>query len=241
MEIHKQEGPSQHSKTLGCRSQYGSCRLAQSSSGRVCLSLSGYSPGVHQQCGERGESSDLDWSGYYAGGEATGIGPLCLANRGWSPLTAVPGEVLAERGLHGVRLVVSDDYPGLQKAVRSVFKEAAWQYCQHRLQRNARELAPSEPMKRTVTSDLRYIFAAPGRQEAEARLECILNRYRPSAPILAAWLERHVPEGFAVYDFPEPLRPLIRSVHVLERFHQELRRRTRSSSGICGYCFLHSQ
>ena len=36
---------------------------------------------------------------------------------------------LKGRGLHGVEFVVSDDHPGLKKAIAEVLPEAAWQRC----------------------------------------------------------------------------------------------------------------
>lgn len=42
-----------------------------------------------------------------------------------------------ERGLHGVEFVVSDDHPGLKKAVMEVVPKAAWQRCYVHFLRNA--------------------------------------------------------------------------------------------------------
>ena len=36
---------------------------------------------------------------------------------------------LKARGLHGVEVVISDDHPGLRKAIGEVFTEAVWQRC----------------------------------------------------------------------------------------------------------------
>jgi transposase-like protein len=44
---------------------------------------------------------------------------------------------LKQRGLKGVEFVVSDDHPGLTKAIGEVIPEAAWQRCYVHFLRNA--------------------------------------------------------------------------------------------------------
>ena len=44
---------------------------------------------------------------------------------------------LKQRGLKGVELVISDDHPGLRKAIREVLSEAVWQRCYVHFLRNA--------------------------------------------------------------------------------------------------------
>ena len=49
---------------------------------------------------------------------------------------------LKARGLHGVEFVVSDDHPGLKKAIAEVLPEAAWQRCYVHFLRNALDYVP---------------------------------------------------------------------------------------------------
>ncbi len=49
---------------------------------------------------------------------------------------------LVERGLHGVRLVISDDHPGLVKAIGEQLLGSGWQRCRVHLTRNAQDLVP---------------------------------------------------------------------------------------------------
>jgi putative transposase len=55
----------------------------------------------------------------------------------------------------------------------------------------------------------------------------LVTEGRKTNPKLAAWLEDNLPEGFAVFAFPEPPRRLLRTTNGLERVSQEVRRRTR--------------
>ena len=56
---------------------------------------------------------------------------------------------LVERGLRGVRLVISDSHAGLVKAVREQLLGSAWQRCRVHLTRNAQELVPRSALART--------------------------------------------------------------------------------------------
>ena len=47
---------------------------------------------------------------------------------------------LSDRGLHGVRLITSDDHAGLGQARRACFPSVPWQRCQFHLMQNAHVL-----------------------------------------------------------------------------------------------------
>jgi transposase-like protein len=134
---------------------------------------------------------------------------------------------LVGRGLSGVRLVISDDHHGLKTAVQAVLGSIPWQRCQCHLQRNAQTYIPRQDMKRVVATDIRAIFTAPDRKEADDLLKRTVEKYHKTAPKLAAWMEQNLPEGLTVFAFPEAHRRLIRTTNGLERLNQEVRRRTR--------------
>jgi transposase-like protein len=75
-------------------------------------------------------------------------------------------------------------------------------------------------MKRPVPADIRAIFNAPDRQEAESLLKRTVEKYRQSAPKLADWMETNLPEGLSMFSFPERHRRLIRTTNGCERLHQ---------------------
>ena len=78
-----------------------------------------------------------------------------------------------------------------------------------------------------MAADIRAIFNAPNRHEAEALLRKTVEKYARSAARLANWLEGNLPEGLTVFAFPESHRRLIRTTNGLERVNRELKRRTR--------------
>jgi putative transposase len=134
---------------------------------------------------------------------------------------------LQDRGLHGVKLIVSDDHAGLNAARQARFPSVPWQRCQFHLQQNAGHYVPRIEMRREVASTLRAIFDAPDRTEADRLLELASRKYEKSAPKLAEWLSVNVPDGLTVFAFPAEHRRRLRTSNVLERLNKEIKRRTR--------------
>jgi len=134
---------------------------------------------------------------------------------------------LVERGLHGVELITSDAHEGLKAARRAVFPGVPWQRCQFHLQQNAVAYVPKVDMRSQVAADLRGVFNAPDAGQAERLLQLAVDKYRDSAPKLAEWMERSVPEGLTVFTRPAAHRRRLRTSNMLERLNQEILRRTR--------------
>jgi putative transposase len=134
---------------------------------------------------------------------------------------------LKARGLTGVELVVSDDHEGLKAAVERHFQGASWQRCQVHYARNL--LGMVGPAKRKeLASDLKAIFAATSREQALEIASEVANRWRGKGhEKIACHLEEHIEECLTCLSFPESHRRRIRTTNGLERFNQELKRRTR--------------
>jgi putative transposase len=134
---------------------------------------------------------------------------------------------LQERGMHGVELVISDNHAGLKAAREARLPGVRWQRCQFHLQQNAAQYVPRVQMRAEVGAELRAIFDASDRADAERRLQLAVTKYAKTAPKLSTWLESNVPEGLTVFDFPAAHRRRLRTSNLLERVNKELKRRTR--------------
>jgi len=134
---------------------------------------------------------------------------------------------LVKRGLRSVQLLISDAHTGLQAARQSVFGGIPWQRCQYHLQQNVQAYVPRKAMQREVAQELRNIFHAPDLVTAQAWLNEMVKKYQPKYTKLADWLELNVPEGLTIFSFPANHHQRIRTVNMLERVSQEVKRRTR--------------
>jgi transposase-like protein len=133
---------------------------------------------------------------------------------------------LKERGLRGVRYVVSDDHRGMVKAIERHFQGAVWQRCQVHFLRNALALC-SRQQRPMVLRLMKAITEAPTREAAKAALAVAVAELEKKAPKVARLLEEHGEEILGVYALPEPHRKRMRTTNMLERQNQELKRRTR--------------
>jgi putative transposase len=134
---------------------------------------------------------------------------------------------IKQRGLHGVKLITSDDHEGLKAALKATFNGVAWNRCHFHLQRNAIAYVPKAHLRAAVAEDIRSILTAPDREQAERLLEQVVEKYRPSASRLAAWMQTALPEGFTVFMLPQRQRQRLRTTNMLERVNKEVKRRTR--------------
>jgi len=134
---------------------------------------------------------------------------------------------LKERGLSGVRLVVSDKCLGLVEALGEFFPEAAWQRCAVHFYRNVWTAVPSGKVKE-VTAMLKAIHASEdleaARQKATLVVEKLIQMKLPKA---AAMVESGIEETLCYMAFPREHWRSLRTNNPLERLIREVRRRTR--------------
>jgi len=136
-------------------------------------------------------------------------------------------ERLKEHNLKGVRLIVSDDHSGLQKALQRHFCGVLWQRCQVHYTKNLLDKLRKRD-KKAIKQLLRDAFEAPDREKAEERFAELAGHLRELGYADAAdWLEDTFPDTLSVYAFPREFNKRIRSTNSIERLNEELRRRVR--------------
>jgi len=133
---------------------------------------------------------------------------------------------LVERGLRRPQLITIDGNPGLLKAIRDVWPEAARQRCAvHRI----RNVLARVPKKRQdeVRKAVHRIFYAACLDDARDEAREFLSRYSREFPTACETLSRHLEECLTFYRFPERHWKHIRTSNVIERSFKEVKRRTR--------------
>ena len=133
---------------------------------------------------------------------------------------------LKERGLKGVKLVVSDDHEGIRGAVDRYFQGACWQRCQVHFSRNLLDCIPRKDKER-IGQEIKSIFESPDIYFASSRVDEIITKYKSIYPKFSDKLEEGIEDTLACYQFPESHRRRVRTTNMLERLSQEIKRRTR--------------
>jgi transposase-like protein len=132
---------------------------------------------------------------------------------------------LVERGLHGVRLVISDDHAGLVKAIHEQLLGSAWQRCRVHFTRNAQELVPRSA-RSMIASAIRSVFEQPDARSAREELDRVIDGMPAGYAKVAALLADAEPDLLSHFGFPETHRSRIRCTNPLERLNKEIKRRT---------------
>ena len=102
-----------------------------------------------------------------------------------------------------------------------------WQRCQFHLAQNAIHHSPNLAIRKRIGAELRTVWNAPTLKAAEIALADLVKAYQPTAPKLADWLEKNVPEGLTVFTLTENHRRRMRTSNPMERaVQQEIKRRT---------------
>ena len=134
---------------------------------------------------------------------------------------------LKERGLRGVRLMVSDKCLGLVEALGEFFPEAQWQRCVVHWYRNVFTVVPKGKVK-AVAAMLKAIHAQEDRQAALRKAEDVAKKLEAMKLGKAAQIVREgVAETLSYMAFPMEHWRQIRTNNPLERIMREIRRRTR--------------
>ena len=132
---------------------------------------------------------------------------------------------LVERGLHGVRLVISNAHTGLKAAIGIVFQGASWQRCRVHCLRNLLAHVPQGD-KAMVAAAVRTIFAQPHRQAAGQQLQEVVKAFVGRWPKAAKVLSDAEEDILAYMAFPPEHWTRLYSTNPLERLNREVKRRT---------------
>jgi putative transposase len=133
---------------------------------------------------------------------------------------------LRQRGLGGVRLVISDQHAGLVAALRRTFQGSAHQRCRVHFARNLLALVPKSHQD-MVAAVFRTIFAQPDPDTVAATWDQVRNQLGARFPKIAALMDAGKAEVLAFTSFPRAHWIKVWSTNPLERINKEIKRRSR--------------
>ncbi len=134
---------------------------------------------------------------------------------------------LKSRGLHGIRLAVSDKCLGLVEALGQVFPAADWQRCVVHWYRNVFRDVPREKLGKVATM-LKAIHAQEDREAAEQKAEQVIAKLESmKLRKAAATVRAGYAETLTYMKYPPKHWRSLRTNNPLERIMKEIRRRTR--------------
>jgi putative transposase len=133
---------------------------------------------------------------------------------------------LKQRGLGGVKLVISDQHAGLVKALRRCFQGVVHQRCRVHFARNLLAHVPKAQAD-YVAAAFRTIFAQTKAADVHAAWDKTRDEFAARFPKLGPLMDEAKAEVLAFTAFPRAHWRKIWSTNPLERVNKEIKRRSR--------------
>ena len=134
---------------------------------------------------------------------------------------------LKQRGLKGVKLMISDKCYGLVESVLEQYPDADWQWCIVHFYRDVWKDVPRGKVK-DVSAMLKAIHAQEDAEAARKKAGDVVEKLRAmKLPKAAEQVENTIDETLVYMNYPREHWRCIRTNNPLERIMREIRRRTR--------------
>jgi transposase-like protein len=133
---------------------------------------------------------------------------------------------LRQRGLGGVRLVISDQHAGLVAALKRSFQGSGHQRCRVHFARNLLALVPKSHQD-MVAAVFRTIFAQPDAATVASTWDEVRDQLAVRFPRIGDLMDTAKAEVLAFTSFPRTHWVKIWSTNPLERINKEIKRRSR--------------
>jgi transposase-like protein len=159
--------------------------------------------------------------------------PLAIIE-GYRESTESWGDVLRdlkERGLTDPRLFIGDGALGLWAAIGEVYPHADWQRCWCHKMRNVLSCFPKR-LKKEVAMQLRDMYGAPTKEEANALIDSFAERYSRDYPRAVECLLRDRDKLLTFYSYPRGHWASIKTTNPIESIFSPVRLRTNAARRI---------
>jgi transposase-like protein len=132
---------------------------------------------------------------------------------------------LKDRGLSGVKLLISDAHAGIKSAANRHLQGSSWQRCQVHFKR---ELLKKVSYKKSsdLMSDIKCVLKGEDTIECLRRAEEMAQKWEKTSPRVAKMLREGLGDCLTVLSFPAEHRLRLTSTNMLESLMKRLKKRT---------------
>jgi putative transposase len=135
------------------------------------------------------------------------------------------------RGLHAPLLCIIDGNPGLRRAVGEVWPRVAVQRCCVHKFRNLERKAPKHALV-DIRDDFHRIVYAASADAARSAYVTFERTWRKPCPGVVTSLREGGDELLTFFHFPKAQWKTLRTTNVIERLHEEFRRRVKTQGSL---------
>lgn len=132
---------------------------------------------------------------------------------------------LKDRGLRGLKMVISDAHSGIIAALARHFQGVSWQRCRVHYKRELGRKVSYKAIKELMT-EVKSVLAPAQRAECLRRGEEMAARWEGRYPQVAAMLRNGLEDCLSVLNLPENHQRLLASTNLLENLMKRLKKRT---------------
>ncbi len=140
---------------------------------------------------------------------------------------------LAARGLRAPVLCIVDGNPGLRRAVGEVWPQAAVQRCCVHKLRNLERKAPKHALS-AIRDDFHRIVYAASTEAARSAYTTFERTWAKRCPGVVTSVREGGDELLTFFRFPKAQWKTLRTTNVIERLHEEFRRRVKTQGSLPG-------
>ena len=134
---------------------------------------------------------------------------------------------LKNRGLQDIFITCIDNLSGFKEAISSIFPDTQIQQCIIHQIRNTVKYVPYKQEK-AFMSDLRAVYKAVNLQQAEFALDTLEEKWGDKYPTAVNSWRNNWTELSAFFNYSEPIRKIIYTTNIIEGFHAQLRKITKT-------------
>ena len=134
---------------------------------------------------------------------------------------------LQQRGVQDILIACTDNLKGFPEAIEAIFPHTDVQGCIVHQVRNSMRYVSYKEIKEVLT-DMKAIYRAPGEQEAGSALEDFSQKWGKRYPRMVESWRNNWPRLSTFLRYPEPIRRLIYTTNIIEGYHAQLRKVTKT-------------
>jgi putative transposase len=140
---------------------------------------------------------------------------------------------LRSRGVQDILIACTDNLSGFSEAIAASFPQTAIQKCVvHQIRASLKYVSYKD--YKAVTAALRPIYTAPTQAAAEVALEQFAQRWEKSYPWCVKSWRTNWAEIATCFAYPPEVRRLIYTTNMIESFHRQLRKVTKTKAAFPG-------
>jgi transposase-like protein len=134
---------------------------------------------------------------------------------------------IKNRGVEDILILCCDNLSGVSEAIKAAYPETIIQKCiVHQIRNTLKYLASKD--QRTFLQDLKTVYRAKTRDEAETNLDKLEKKWETKYPIVLKSWRNNWPELSHYLDYDESIRKLIYTTNPIEAYNRQLRKVTKT-------------